>query len=72
MRAQYSIRSNRVYDMTIRRRFCSDQCFEASQMVKLQLPSEPFWMTGVRKPFEIRVPKIDELQGKRGDVIETR
>ncbi|XP_060083357.1 putative RNA polymerase II subunit B1 CTD phosphatase RPAP2 isoform X2 [Ylistrum balloti] len=38
-----STRSNKVYDITARKNFCSNQCFTASQYFRRQLLTAPLW-----------------------------
>lgn len=53
---QFSIRNNRVFDVFLRRRFCSDQCCGISQTVKQKLPTEPLWMfTGPRPQVDVQL-----------------
>ncbi|KAI1280538.1 putative RNA polymerase II subunit B1 CTD phosphatase RPAP2 [Halotydeus destructor] len=38
------IRSNKVYDITERKQFCSNLCFKASSFFKEQLEEQPLWL----------------------------
>ncbi|XP_078741034.1 putative RNA polymerase II subunit B1 CTD phosphatase RPAP2, partial [Lampetra fluviatilis] len=38
-----SVRSNRVYDITRRKSFCSNFCMRASNSFLTQIPSSPMW-----------------------------
>ena len=40
----YHIHQNKVYDITRRKNFCSNQCFKQSEHIKDQLSSEPYFM----------------------------
>ncbi|KAH8412121.1 hypothetical protein KR222_011875, partial [Zaprionus bogoriensis] len=35
---------NKVYDLTERKKFCSGQCFKASEYIKSQVPTSPLWL----------------------------
>ncbi|XP_060655445.1 putative RNA polymerase II subunit B1 CTD phosphatase RPAP2 homolog [Drosophila nasuta] len=35
---------NKVYDLTERKKFCSGQCFKASEYIKSQIPTSPLWL----------------------------
>lgn len=43
---QYSIstKSNKVYDITERKKFCTDKCYKASIFVKEQMLTSPLWL----------------------------
>ncbi|KAH8263182.1 hypothetical protein KR044_005518 [Drosophila immigrans] len=35
---------NKVYDLSERKKFCSGQCFKASEYLKSQVPTSPLWL----------------------------
>uniref|UniRef100_H2LK07 RNA polymerase II subunit B1 CTD phosphatase RPAP2 homolog n=1 Tax=Oryzias latipes TaxID=8090 RepID=H2LK07_ORYLA len=39
-----STKTNRVYDITERKRFCSNFCYKASKEFELQIPKTPLWL----------------------------
>ena len=41
---QISTVSNKVYDITDRKKFCSTQCFKASEYIKSQMLTSPLWL----------------------------
>ncbi|XP_053326221.1 putative RNA polymerase II subunit B1 CTD phosphatase RPAP2 [Spea bombifrons] len=57
-----STRTNKVYDITDRKRFCSDFCYRASKYYEAQLPQSPIWMREEESPPEIKLLK----EGKSG------
>uniref|UniRef100_A0A674N8I0 RNA polymerase II subunit B1 CTD phosphatase RPAP2 homolog n=1 Tax=Takifugu rubripes TaxID=31033 RepID=A0A674N8I0_TAKRU len=56
-----STKSNRIYDLTVRKCFCSNFCYKASKHFELQISSTPLWMRGYGSPSEI-------ILMKKGDV----
>uniref|UniRef100_A0A1B0A503 RNA polymerase II subunit B1 CTD phosphatase RPAP2 homolog n=1 Tax=Glossina pallidipes TaxID=7398 RepID=A0A1B0A503_GLOPL len=41
---QISTMTNKVYDITDRKKFCSPQCFKASEYIKSQMLTSPLWL----------------------------
>ncbi|XP_055919564.1 putative RNA polymerase II subunit B1 CTD phosphatase RPAP2 homolog [Eupeodes corollae] len=41
---QISTSTNKVYDITYRKMFCSTKCFKASEYIKAQMLTSPLWM----------------------------
>eukprot|EP00794_Sanderia_malayensis_P015691 gene15691-17273_t len=39
-----SMKYNKIYDITERKRFCSNTCFKASKCIESQIPADPLWM----------------------------
>merc|ERR1711874_660378 len=67
----YIIRSNRVYDITKRRKFCSDLCFVVSEYVGNQINSTPLYLRD-KEETEIRdvhLPEPESIKPRFGDVI---
>ncbi|XP_072918773.1 putative RNA polymerase II subunit B1 CTD phosphatase rpap2 isoform X1 [Hemitrygon akajei] len=64
---QYKISSktNRVYDITERKHFCSNFCYKASKYLEAQIPNDPLWS---REPE--RVPACRLLNEQRGSAGE--
>uniref|UniRef100_A0A3B4EX50 RNA polymerase II subunit B1 CTD phosphatase RPAP2 homolog n=1 Tax=Pundamilia nyererei TaxID=303518 RepID=A0A3B4EX50_9CICH len=61
---QYKIstKTNKVYDITERKCFCSNFCYKASKAFELQIPKTPLWVGQHESPPEIKLLK----QGERG------
>ncbi|KAG8436727.1 hypothetical protein GDO86_007714 [Hymenochirus boettgeri] len=57
-----STKTNKVYDITERKCFCSDFCFRASKYYEAQLPKSPIWIREEESPPEIKLLK----EGKSG------
>uniref|UniRef100_A0A1A9W037 RNA polymerase II subunit B1 CTD phosphatase RPAP2 homolog n=1 Tax=Glossina brevipalpis TaxID=37001 RepID=A0A1A9W037_9MUSC len=41
---QISTLTNKVYDITVRKKFCSSQCFKSSEYIKSQMLTSPLWL----------------------------
>ncbi|XP_075149810.1 putative RNA polymerase II subunit B1 CTD phosphatase RPAP2 homolog [Haematobia irritans] len=41
---QISTTSNKIYDITDRKKFCSTHCYKASEYIKSQMLTSPLWM----------------------------
>ncbi|XP_068218398.1 putative RNA polymerase II subunit B1 CTD phosphatase RPAP2 [Palaemon carinicauda] len=69
---RYRIRNNKVYDITLRRNFCSDVCYEASKIVKEQVSVEPLYLRDdlPRKSLEVIIPDREKLKGLYGEEID--
>ncbi|XP_066974792.1 putative RNA polymerase II subunit B1 CTD phosphatase RPAP2 isoform X2 [Macrobrachium rosenbergii] len=69
---RYKIRNNRLYDITLRRNFCSDVCYEASQIVKKQVSMEPLYLRDdlPRRSLEVVIPDREDLKGQYGEEID--
>uniref|UniRef100_A0A3P9IZ79 RNA polymerase II subunit B1 CTD phosphatase RPAP2 homolog n=1 Tax=Oryzias latipes TaxID=8090 RepID=A0A3P9IZ79_ORYLA len=50
-----STKTNRVYDITERKRFCSNFCYKASKEFELQIPKTPLWLRKLESPPKIRL-----------------
>ncbi|KAE8610620.1 hypothetical protein XENTR_v10012185 [Xenopus tropicalis] len=57
-----STKTNKVYDITERKCFCSNFCFRASKYYEAQLPKTPVWMRDGESPPDIKLLK----EGKSG------
>lgn len=57
-----STRTNKVYDITERKCFCSDFCYRASKYYEAQIPETPLWSRDVESPPVIKLLK----EGKSG------
>ncbi|XP_059617732.1 putative RNA polymerase II subunit B1 CTD phosphatase RPAP2 homolog [Phlebotomus argentipes] len=54
-----STHTNKVYDITERKNFCSNQCFRASNYIKAQLLTSPLWLRDVEDIPVFKVLEID-------------
>ncbi|XP_062844048.1 putative RNA polymerase II subunit B1 CTD phosphatase rpap2 [Trichomycterus rosablanca] len=56
---QYKIstRTNKVYDITERKCFCSDFCFIASKHLEVQISKSPLWLRKEESPPDIKLMK---------------
>ncbi|KAK1879084.1 putative RNA polymerase II subunit B1 CTD phosphatase rpap2 [Dissostichus eleginoides] len=61
-RYQISTKTNKVYDITERKCYCSNFCYKASKEFELQISTSPLWL----RPHERRVPPEIKLM-KKGD-----
>ncbi|XP_032386455.1 LOW QUALITY PROTEIN: putative RNA polymerase II subunit B1 CTD phosphatase rpap2 [Etheostoma spectabile] len=52
-----STKTNKVYDITERKCFCSDFCYKASKEFELQIPNTPLWLRQHESPQEIKLMK---------------
>jgi hypothetical protein len=57
-RYHISMKDNRVYDLTERRKFCSGTCFEASTLYHTQMDSSPLWMR--EENHKVAIKLLDE------------
>lgn len=51
--------SNKVYDITERKNFCSSDCFKASNYLKVQLLTSPLWLRDVEDIPEFKLLSLD-------------
>lgn len=56
-----STKTNKVYDITDRKNYCSNICYKASVHIKAQIETSPLWL---RKPEE--TPKFNLLPACEG------
>ena len=74
--AQYhiSLAQKKVFDLTERRKFCSNFCFQASNYYRQQLETAPLWLREERTAVQVQLlcptqrPSGQQLPGK-GDVV---
>ncbi|XP_055837339.1 putative RNA polymerase II subunit B1 CTD phosphatase RPAP2 homolog [Episyrphus balteatus] len=52
---QISTSTNKVYDITYRKMFCSTKCFKASEYIKAQMLTSPLWMRDQEKIPEFKI-----------------
>ncbi|XP_027877536.1 putative RNA polymerase II subunit B1 CTD phosphatase rpap2 [Xiphophorus couchianus] len=56
-RFKISTKTNRVYDITERKCFCSNFCYKASKHYELQISKTPLWLRQHESPPEVRLLK---------------
>lgn len=68
---QYKIstKTNRVYDITERKCFCSNFCYKASKEYELQISKTPLWLRQHEDPPEIRLLKKGD-GGSSGEEVK--
>ncbi|KAH1166611.1 hypothetical protein KIL84_015783 [Mauremys mutica] len=52
-----STKTNKVYDITERKCFCSNFCYRASKYFEAQIPKSPVWMREEERPPDIELLK---------------
>ncbi|KAK2901186.1 hypothetical protein QQF64_014696 [Cirrhinus molitorella] len=52
-----STKTNRVYDITERKCFCSNFCYKASKCFELQISKIPLWLRKEERPPEVKLMK---------------
>ncbi|XP_018968755.2 putative RNA polymerase II subunit B1 CTD phosphatase rpap2 isoform X1 [Cyprinus carpio] len=55
-----STKTNRVYDITERKCFCSNFCYKASKCFELQISKTPLWLRKEERPPEVKLMKEGE------------
>ncbi|XP_057712430.1 putative RNA polymerase II subunit B1 CTD phosphatase rpap2 [Corythoichthys intestinalis] len=67
---QYKIstKTNRVYDITERKSFCSNFCYKASKEFELQISKTPLWLRHEERPPEIKLKKKGDI-GSSGEEV---
>ncbi|NXN12447.1 RPAP2 phosphatase, partial [Indicator maculatus] len=66
-----STKTNRVYDITERKCFCSNFCYRASKYFAAQISTSPVWMREEEKPPDIELLKEGQ-SGQSGDEVKLR
>ncbi|KAI4809899.1 hypothetical protein KUCAC02_018755 [Chaenocephalus aceratus] len=56
-RYQISTKTNKVYDITERKCYCSNFCYKASKEFELQISTSPLWLRPHETPPEIKLMK---------------
>ncbi|XP_077394161.1 putative RNA polymerase II subunit B1 CTD phosphatase rpap2 isoform X2 [Festucalex cinctus] len=67
---QYKIstKTNKVYDITERKSFCSNFCYKASKEFELQISKTPLWLRQDERPPEIKLRKKGDT-GSSGEEV---
>nr|XP_019957197.1 PREDICTED: putative RNA polymerase II subunit B1 CTD phosphatase RPAP2 [Paralichthys olivaceus] len=63
-----STKTNKVYDITERKCFCSNFCYKASKEFELQISKTPLWLRQHESPQEIKLVKKGD-GGSSGEVV---
>ncbi|XP_020505044.2 putative RNA polymerase II subunit B1 CTD phosphatase rpap2 isoform X1 [Labrus bergylta] len=63
-----STKSNKVYDITERKLFCSNFCYKASKEFELQISTTPLWLRHHESPSEIKLMKKGDC-GSSGEEV---
>uniref|UniRef100_A0A8C6K0B3 RNA polymerase II subunit B1 CTD phosphatase RPAP2 homolog n=1 Tax=Melopsittacus undulatus TaxID=13146 RepID=A0A8C6K0B3_MELUD len=66
-----STKTNRVYDITERKCFCSNFCYKASKYFEAQISQSPVWMREEEKPPDIELLKKGQ-SGQSGEEVKIR
>lgn len=57
---QISTTTNKVYDITDRKKFCSTKCFKASEYIKSQMLTSPLWLRHQEIIPEFKLLKLND------------
>ncbi|XP_077973429.1 putative RNA polymerase II subunit B1 CTD phosphatase rpap2 [Styela clava] len=57
---QYKINKNKVFDITERKKFCSNRCYAISSNILEQISSTPLWLRNHDLMPDITIPNIDK------------
>uniref|UniRef100_A0A8D0GDU2 RNA polymerase II subunit B1 CTD phosphatase RPAP2 homolog n=1 Tax=Sphenodon punctatus TaxID=8508 RepID=A0A8D0GDU2_SPHPU len=66
-----STKTNKVYDITERKCFCSNFCYQASKYFEAQIPHSPVWMREEERPPNIELLKEGQ-SGQSGEEVKLR
>uniref|UniRef100_A0A8C8VKS5 RNA polymerase II subunit B1 CTD phosphatase RPAP2 homolog n=1 Tax=Pelusios castaneus TaxID=367368 RepID=A0A8C8VKS5_9SAUR len=66
-----STKTNKVYDITERKVFCSNFCYRASKYFEAQIPKSPVWMREEERPPDIVLLKEGQ-SGQSGEEVKLR
>ncbi|RUS82621.1 hypothetical protein EGW08_009614 [Elysia chlorotica] len=62
-------KTNKVYEISERKNFCSSQCFRASRHFSAQIPDSPLWMRDKEDLPAISLLDGDTIKGMQGDEV---
>ncbi|XP_076340654.1 uncharacterized protein LOC143241061 isoform X2 [Tachypleus tridentatus] len=65
-----SLKTKKVYDITERKQFCSNQCFKASKYFKQQLSTSPVWLRENEKEIKVTLLHTINRSGSAGDEVD--
>ncbi|XP_031193065.1 putative RNA polymerase II subunit B1 CTD phosphatase RPAP2 isoform X2 [Mastomys coucha] len=66
---QISTKTNKVYDITERKSFCSNFCYRASKFFETQIPKTPVWVREEERPPDFQLLKKGQ-SGSSGEVVQ--
>uniref|UniRef100_A0A8C5E6V6 RNA polymerase II subunit B1 CTD phosphatase RPAP2 homolog n=1 Tax=Gouania willdenowi TaxID=441366 RepID=A0A8C5E6V6_GOUWI len=66
-----STKTNKVYDITERKCFCSNFCYKASKEFELQIPKSPLWLRQHETPEEIKLLNKGS-SGRSGEEVQLK
>ncbi|CAG5121258.1 unnamed protein product [Candidula unifasciata] len=64
-----STSTNKVYDISERKNFCSNQCLKASKHFCNQIPESPLWTRAKEAPADIKLLPHTEISGMVGNEV---
>ncbi|MBN3298620.1 putative RNA polymerase II subunit B1 CTD phosphatase rpap2 [Amia ocellicauda] len=64
-----STKTNKVYDITERKCFCSNFCYKASKYFEVQIPKIPLWLREEEGPSDVKLMKEGE-SGTLGEEVQ--
>ncbi|XP_036057508.1 putative RNA polymerase II subunit B1 CTD phosphatase RPAP2 isoform X1 [Onychomys torridus] len=64
-----STKTNKVYDITERKSFCSNFCYRASKFFETQIPKTPVWVREDERPPDFQLLKEGQ-SGRSGEVVQ--
>nr|XP_033771362.1 putative RNA polymerase II subunit B1 CTD phosphatase RPAP2 isoform X2 [Geotrypetes seraphini] len=64
-----STKTNKVYDITERKCFCSNFCYRASKYFESQIPQSPLWMREEERPADFKLLKPGQ-SGHSGEEVK--
>ncbi|KAI9532959.1 hypothetical protein NQZ68_027430 [Dissostichus eleginoides] len=70
-RYQISTKTNKVYDITERKCYCSNFCYKASKEFELQISTSPLWLRPHESPPEIKLMKKGD-GGRSGEEVRLK
>lgn len=68
-RYRISTKTNKVYDITERKSFCSNFCYRASKFFETQIPRTPVWVREEERPPDFQLLKEGQ-SGRSGEVVQ--
>ncbi|CAH1786890.1 unnamed protein product [Owenia fusiformis] len=64
-----SMKVNKVFDISERKNFCSNGCYQASRHYESQIPTEAVWLRDTEPHTTITLLEINKFSGKPGQEI---
>ncbi|KAL1790305.1 RNA polymerase II subunit B1 CTD phosphatase RPAP2 isoform X1 [Sigmodon hispidus] len=64
-----STKTNKVYDITERKSFCSNFCYRASKFFEAQIPKTPVWVREEERPPDFQLLKEGQ-SGRSGEEVQ--